>query len=197
MPKTQRKSLAGELDRLDSIIDALDVGLTGAVKDAVREAVSTAVSETVRATLLEIVTNPDVLVLLRSLNPVVVQPSPDSAPTTATQPCLSTSQRLRQSISSAWTWSLSKVKAAGNTIASRYRKIRDGAVSTFQKINLVWRLKRRLLIAFGVGVTIGTLGYFASPGLAGVLTGIGAMGTTLGAQLALWAKRIFGSVPLS
>ena len=36
--RVQRKNLADQLNRLDSIIDALDVGLTGAVKKVVKNA---------------------------------------------------------------------------------------------------------------------------------------------------------------
>jgi hypothetical protein len=41
----QKKTLAGQLDRLDTIIDALDEALPGAVADAVQQAVSAAVKQ--------------------------------------------------------------------------------------------------------------------------------------------------------
>ena len=44
-----RKTLASQLDRLDSILDGLSEGLTDAVSSAVREAVGLAVQEAVRA----------------------------------------------------------------------------------------------------------------------------------------------------
>ena len=49
----QRKTLASQLDRLDSILDGLDRALAGAVQ----EAVSMAVKEAVQAVLAEVLTN--------------------------------------------------------------------------------------------------------------------------------------------
>jgi hypothetical protein len=53
-----RKTLASQLDRLDSILDGLSEGLTDAVASAVREAVGLAVQEAVQAVLAELLTNP-------------------------------------------------------------------------------------------------------------------------------------------
>jgi hypothetical protein len=52
------KTLASQLDRLDSILDGLSEGLTDAVASAVREAVGLAVQEAVQAVLTELLTNP-------------------------------------------------------------------------------------------------------------------------------------------
>jgi hypothetical protein len=53
-----RKTLASQLDRLDSILDGLSEGLSNAVSSAVREAVGLAVQEAVQAVLTELLTNP-------------------------------------------------------------------------------------------------------------------------------------------
>ena len=53
-----RKTLASQLDRLDSILDGLSEGLTDAVASAVREVVGLAVQEAVQAVLTELLTNP-------------------------------------------------------------------------------------------------------------------------------------------
>ena len=58
MNGTTRKTLASQLDRLDSILDGLSEGLNGAVAQAVREAVGLAVREAVQAVLTELLTNP-------------------------------------------------------------------------------------------------------------------------------------------
>jgi hypothetical protein len=52
------KQLSDQLDRLVSILDALDVALPGAVKDAVEAVVAVAVKEAVQGVLLEVLTNP-------------------------------------------------------------------------------------------------------------------------------------------
>jgi hypothetical protein len=53
-----RKTLASQIDRLDSILDGLSEGLSDAVSSAVREAVGLAVREAVQAVLTELLTNP-------------------------------------------------------------------------------------------------------------------------------------------
>jgi hypothetical protein len=53
-----RKTLASQLDRLDSILDGLSEGLNDAVASAVREAVGLAVQEAVQAVLAELLTSP-------------------------------------------------------------------------------------------------------------------------------------------
>ena len=71
---SQRKTLASQLDRLDSILDALDIGLKeavatavqGAVEQAVREAVTQAVTQAVQGLIAEVLSNPDALALVRA-----------------------------------------------------------------------------------------------------------------------------------
>src|SRR6516164_6353261 len=58
MNGSARKTLASQLDRLDSILDGLSEGLSDAVASAVREAVGQAVHEAVQAVLTELLTNP-------------------------------------------------------------------------------------------------------------------------------------------
>ena len=53
-----RKTLASQIDRLDSILDGLSEGLNDAVASAVREAVGLTVQEAVQAALVEVLTNP-------------------------------------------------------------------------------------------------------------------------------------------
>jgi hypothetical protein len=73
-----RKTLASQLDRLDSILDGLSEGLHDAVASAVREAVGLAVQEAVQAVLTEVLTNP----LLREQlqRPAAAQPAAPDDP---------------------------------------------------------------------------------------------------------------------
>jgi len=188
----QRKSLASQLDRLDSILDGLDQALTGAITEAVKEAVSTAVSEAVRATLIEVVTNPDVLALLRGgIAPVASVQVSASAAADSAAPRPTVVGRVRRFVSSSWKRALAKVRGVGAGVAQRIRSVRDGIKATYQGISAIWRLKRAVLIALGIGAAVGVVGYVASPWCAGVIGGIGAMGTALGAQLAFWTRRLF------
>lgn len=65
--RTQRKTLASQLDRMDNILDALSDGLNEAVASTVEQAVGTAVSATVQTVLTELLTNPVVLDRLRKV----------------------------------------------------------------------------------------------------------------------------------
>src|SRR5262245_26604399 len=70
-----RKTLASQLDRLDSILDGLSDALNGAVASAVegaveravKQAVGEAVRETLQAVIAEVVSNPDLLAAARTL----------------------------------------------------------------------------------------------------------------------------------
>ena len=63
--RTQRKTLASQLYRLDNILDALSDGLDQAVASTVEQAVGTAVSSAVASVLTELLTNPAVVTRLR------------------------------------------------------------------------------------------------------------------------------------
>jgi hypothetical protein len=70
-----RKTLAFQLDRLDSILDGLADALNGAVASAVegaveravKQAVGEAVRETLQAVVTEVVSNPDLLAAARTV----------------------------------------------------------------------------------------------------------------------------------
>src|SRR5262249_24621905 len=70
-----RRTLASQLDRLDSILDGLAAALNGAVASAVegaveravKQAVGEAVRETLQAVIAEVVSNPDLLAAARTL----------------------------------------------------------------------------------------------------------------------------------
>ena len=64
----QRKSLAEQIDRLDSVLDGLADGLN--------EAVATAVKEAVRAVLTEVLTNPELLARLHPVQAIAVPEPP-------------------------------------------------------------------------------------------------------------------------
>ena len=87
-----RKTLASQLDRLDSILDGLSDGLNeavasaveGAVERAVKQAVGEAVRETLQAVITEVVSNPDLVAAARTLlapsNPAASPADPPERP---------------------------------------------------------------------------------------------------------------------
>src|SRR3954454_22804496 len=105
--RTERKTLASQLDRLDNTIDALADGLNRFVADAVREAVTAAVSQTVETVLRELLSRPE---LLRQLAGQV-------APAPPTNPAPRQPSKLWQlvchvghKVHLAWAWFALKVR---------------------------------------------------------------------------------------
>ena len=74
-----RKTLASQLDRLDSILDGLSDGLNEAVATAVREAVGLAVQEAVQAVLTELLTNSALRAQVQKVTAPEVPPSAEPA----------------------------------------------------------------------------------------------------------------------
>lgn len=192
-----RKSLAGQLDRLDSMLDGLDQGLAGAITDAVKDAVSTAVAETVRATLIEIVSNPSVVAMIRcAVAPLVPQPAANVAPVPDTEKRPNLFRRVGRGIASVCRGALAKIKAIGKAIITRTCDVKNGIVGGYRQINAMWRLRWPVVIALSVGAAVGVISYASEPWMSGILSGVGAMGTALGAQLAMWTRRIFAGFAL-
>src|SRR6516165_3192192 len=75
-----RKTLASQIDRLDSILDGLSEGLDQAVAQTVREAVGLAVEEAVQAVLTEPLTNPALREQLQ--RPAASESAPPDGPAT-------------------------------------------------------------------------------------------------------------------
>jgi hypothetical protein len=75
-----RKSLASQIDRLDTMLDGLGEGLNDAVAQAVKDAVSVAFHEAVRGVLNEILTNPDLLARLRAAQEAADDDDKEGAP---------------------------------------------------------------------------------------------------------------------
>src|SRR5437764_10858697 len=94
-----RKTLATQLDRLDAILDSLSDGLNQAVATAVEQAVESAVREGVRhgvrGALSEILTNPEVLAVLRAALAPEAPANPLPAPPPERSPSPSLWGRLK------------------------------------------------------------------------------------------------------
>ena len=75
-----RKSLEGQLDRFDRILDGLADALNESVADAVRDAVGQAVRDAVGAVVAELVANPDVAKALAAAHGVTAPTAPPPEP---------------------------------------------------------------------------------------------------------------------
>src|SRR5215468_8837747 len=106
-----RKTLASQLDRLDTILDGLAENLNEAVAmaaaNSMKEIVNVAVQEAVRAALVEILTNAEVQKRL-----IHVQPTP-------------TMDHLREKAGSCWSWILSAAKGTWTKIVAVGNKVKE------------------------------------------------------------------------
>lgn len=173
--RPQRKQLSDQLDRLDSIIDALAEGLPEAVAAAAREGTRAAVKDAI----VEIISNPELRGLMQSIAPVVV---PTPAPsTTSTEPTVVEP--------SPWAKLRANLAAARVAISERYRAAKDSVTTTMRTLSMLMPLRRIVLVAVGVGIVAAILGYIAPAGVAAVIAGIGGMVSALAAQVSSWFRR--------
>ena len=193
---TPRKSLSNQLDRLDKILDGLDGALTGAITEAVKDAVSSAVGEAVRATLMEVMTNPDILALVRGAQSPASPPSAEP-PSSPPAPRPRAIPRVGQTIAFAWSCFLKKAATVVGAITAPAQNAYRGALGAYKQINAIWRLRRPILVSLAVGAVVGVVvGYAAAPWLAGAISGVGAMSVTMSAQLAVWTRRLFSGLSM-
>ena len=175
--KPQRKQLGDQLDRLDTIIDALAEGLPGAVADACRDGARQAVKDVI----LELLTNPELRTLIAGFAPPA---QPVAPPAAHTEPA--TAVPAKPTL-----WNRIKAKAAVvKSAAARKCAAATAAVAALVRpVAAVVPLKKVLLIGTGVGVAVGLFSYACPHGLSAVVGGAGAACTAVAAQAAVWVRR--------
>jgi hypothetical protein len=162
-----RKTLASQIDRLDSILDGLSENLNeavatavqGAVELAVRQAVGQAVKEAVQAVLVEVLTNTDLLATLRAVLP--------SAPADNTSDPPERPKGLFRRACEKVKAGLVAVGTACTAVLGQVAGVKTVARAAW---GLTKKFKGRVLAACGVGVAAGVVTYLAGPWL-GVAAG--------------------------
>jgi hypothetical protein len=163
-----RKSLAEQIDRLDSLLDGLADNLNEAVATAVQQAVTTAVQQAV----VEVVTNAE---LQRHLHPPAPQPPPVQPLTPPAVPetggplrgVLGLARRTwaaaRSAAGSVWSRVQAVARGAGQIARAGVEWVRRGACALYALL-----LTSRVARAVSVGMLAATACYVSGP-LAGVL----------------------------
>jgi hypothetical protein len=178
-----RKSLAEQIDRLDTILDGLAEGLTGAVADAVRATVGLAVKEAVQAVLIEVLSNPAVLVKLRGTEPEAPAPRKPSHVAQVVG-------MAKVAASTAWA-TVRKVCAAG------VRSVEQVAVAVLHHRRRIWTFRAPLLVALAAGVVSGTAAFVAGPWVAATAGTLAGFTAAASAQLALALRRMLTRITVS
>ena len=176
--KAPRKQLSDQLDRLDSIIDALSEGLNGAVCDAARDGTKSAVREV----LVELLTNPETRGLLRQ---VVVQdmptePAPAAAipPEPASPPAADRPSwwaRAKSAVGQAATTVTGKVKAAvaavGQAVSTATNFVRRQVTSAARVLGRTRLGRAAVVVVLAVGAAV-ALGAIRGRAIAAAVTAV-------------------------
>jgi hypothetical protein len=184
----ERKSLAEQIDRLDGILDGLSQGLEQAVVAAVQTAVGLAVREAVQAVVREVLTNPE---FFKARAAVAATPEATPAPARAPKPGVK--ERL------AWLCGRVKagVQAAIQVVGGACGAVLGGArcavVATRNRLRTVARFRVPLLLAVGVGTTVGIGAYFAGPCVAAAVGWLAGFATSLALQAWAALRRTLGA----
>jgi hypothetical protein len=182
-----RKSLAEQIDRLDAMLDGLADGLNDAVAAAVKDAVGMAVQQAVQAVMREMLTSPELLARLGAAVPAAA-PAEEKTP------------KAKASWKRRW-FGVCKTLAVGLSAGRIWcgrllEGVRTRACGVWGQIQVLARFRNQLLVAAGIGMTVGAAAYLAGPWLSAAAGGIGGFAASLAVQLGLSLRRLLAAIPV-
>jgi hypothetical protein len=189
-----RKTLASQLDRLDSILDGLSDGLNeavataveGAVERAVKQAVGEAVRVTLQAVIAEVVSNPD---LLAAARPLLAPGNPTDVPTDPPERPSGLFRRACEGVKAG-------VSAAGTTCATVAGRV-VGVKTAFRAgWGLIKKFRGRVLLASGVGLAAGAATLLAAPWLGVAAASVAGFFSTLAVSARSALRGLFAPAPI-
>jgi hypothetical protein len=182
--KPQRKQLADQLDRLDSIIDTLADGLNQVVADACREGTRQAV----RNVLIEIANNPELRAMLVSQAVPVPATAPIPAnPPESKKPGLWT--RLKAKIAAVRETLTGAATKAKDLVAAKYKSASNTVVAVSTATGEALPLRRVLWVGLGVGLLVGLVCLVVPHAAAAAISAVSVATTAVAAQIGTWLKR--------
>jgi len=179
--RPQRKQLGDQLDRLDSIIDALAEGLPGAVADACRDGARLAVKDAI----IEILSNPELRAMLTPMRPEPVVTPPPPAPEPKRPGLWSRIKAQIAAVRNSVTGATTKAK---ESVTSRFKAARSAAAAVANVTGEAFPVQRVGLVALGLGVVVGVSCLLVPQTAAAVVGGVGAAFTAVGVQTGHWLK---------
>jgi hypothetical protein len=181
-----RKTLASQLDRLDTILDGLADNVNEAVALAaaasMKEIVNVAVQEAVHAALVEVLSNAELRKQLA--NPADVQPTAIRLVRSWWAWVVGTTKGIWKKIVAVTYMAGDGLKAKGGSLVAAAgvkarqagkaiaRRARGGWMLMMALAALVKRFRAQLLVAAGVGVLVGAVCYFAGREVASLGCGL-------------------------
>ncbi len=191
--KPQRKQLGDQLDRLDSIIDALADGLPGAVAEACRDGARLAVKDAI----IEILSNPELRALLTPprLDPVweghTTRPEPE--PVTPEEPKMpSIWSRLKARVAAARGTVVATVRQAKEAVKSRWSAARGMMTAIGTMAGEALPVQRILLVGLGLGLAVGLVTLTLPDTAAAAVSGVSTTISVVAVQIGGWLKRVAG-----
>lgn len=190
----KRPSLGEQINRLDDMLDGLSEGLNDAVADAVKGAVGAAVKEAVQDVLTDVLTNPEVIARLRAAaspitEPVHAPPHKASGWHRFSGLC----QDIRACLCIIASIGGAQVRKTRTVIVNCWQRAIEPILSLSVHRKLVSRFRNHLLLALGVGVTLGGIVWLSGPWLGVVTSAIGGFISTLAVQAGLFLRKMFAS----
>jgi hypothetical protein len=199
-----RKTLASQLDRLDTIIDNLADNLHEAVAMAtasvIKETLTVVVQEAVRGALVEILANVE---MQKRLSSQIV----------SVQPPVPLMVRLAAKARSCWSWlkstmkgACSKVKQMVSSLAAVVgAKVQKARQQVVQRAKTCWmwtvaltalakRFRLQLGVAVGIGVLVGVVCYLGGREIASLGCGLAGFVGSLATDAVDRVRRMYSSV---
>jgi hypothetical protein len=201
--RSERKSLASQLDRLDRILDGLADGLNEAVATAVKEAVVVAVEAAVR----ELLASAELQRRLRT--------EPAGRPGLVRRAATALGRRLLSAARGCWSWVTAVTGRGRHKAAQAVAALREGGEALAGRAGrgmsalarhmwlagfVVWSLARRfrkpLLVALACGLVSGLGCYLAGPAVASIVSGLAGFAGSLAASALDRLRRILDRAEL-
>jgi hypothetical protein len=181
------------IGHLDKMIDGLSEAIPGTIRDTLQETVGAAVGEGVRAAILEIVSNPEVLTLLRtSLATDAPHAIPVGAPVSRVPLLPALFRRACSCVVTAVRWSKGVMASAASTVAGGTIRAVNKLAELGQRLRDLRKARRPLLVALAVGAVVAAVALIAPSWVAATLSGLGGAGVTLAVQAGLWLRKRVG-----
>jgi len=180
--KPQRKQLSDQLDRLDSIIDALAEGLNQAVADACREGTRQAVKDV----LVELVSNPELRAAVAPHAPSVPTQAPEAPPEPKKSGIWS---RIKAQVAEAKKAAAGAATCAKEAVIRRFAIAGEAVVALGRMTGEALPVRKIVLVGLGVGLLVGVAGLVLPQTMAAVVSGIGAACTSVAVQTGNWLTR--------
>lgn len=182
--KPQRKQLSDQLDRLDSIIDALAEGLPGAVADACREGARQAVKDAI----IEIVSNPELRALIAPAQSIAVPvvPAPAPAPESS-KPGLWT--RLKAKLAAAREAITGAAAKAKEAVTTRCKVASETVEAVSKSAGEALNWKRVLWLSLCTGLAVGLICLIMPQAFAATVSAVSVTATSVAFQTGRWLHR--------